>query len=100
MAGVLDCLDEDSYRAVYTVADALRGGTDPESINSLIMAAGRLLREAAERMPDWAEESGQAAMAAAETADEAGWSLVRSLAIQAWEETSRILVDRNKEAVA
>ena len=93
LVGILDCLDEDSYRAVHTIAEALRGGNDPESVNCLILAAGRLLREAAHRMPEWAEEATGATEAAAETADQAGCLLVKALALQAWLQTSRILCD-------
>ena len=93
LAGLLDSLDEEGYRAVCTVAEALRGGSDPESVNSLILAAGRLLREAAERMPDWAAEAAQSAVQAAESADEAGCQLVSALVLQAWRETTRMLLD-------
>lgn len=93
LAGVLDCLDEDGYRAVHTVAEALRGGSDPESVNSLILAAGRLLRQAAERMPEWADDATQAALMAAESADEAGFHLVKALVTQAWRETTRIILE-------
>lgn len=98
LSGILDCLDEDSYRAVYTVAEALRGGNDPESINSLILAAGRLLRQAAERMPEWADASAHSALQAAESADEAGCQLVRALVLQAWVETTRLILGDEEAA--
>jgi hypothetical protein len=96
LVGILDCLDEESYRVVYSVAEALRGGSDPESTNTLILAAGRLLRHAAENMPDWADEALQSTMEAAEHADEAGCQLVKSLASQAWLETTRILLEEKR----
>ncbi|HET6383341.1 MAG TPA: hypothetical protein VFJ58_08125 [Armatimonadota bacterium] len=98
LEGILDCLDEDAYRAVSTVAEALRGGDDPEAINSLILAAGRLLRQAAERMPDWAEDAKLAVLHAAESADESGCELVSALVLQAWRETSRLLLCGDEDA--
>ncbi len=100
LSGILDCLDEEGYRAVHTVAEALRGGNDPEAINSLILAAGRLLRQAAERMPEWAEDSTQAVLNAADNADEAGCHLVRALVSQAWHETSRLILSDERSCDA
>jgi hypothetical protein len=96
LAGVLDCLDEDAYRIVRTVAEALRGGNDAESINALILAAGQLLRQAVELIPDWAAEARDAALEAAETTDEAGHHLVRSLTTQCWIETTRLVLSTSE----
>lgn len=92
LAGILDCLDEEAYRAIHTLAEALRGGPTPEAINSLILIAGKLLRRAAEQMPEWAEDAAASAREAAAHADDAGCELVRSLATQCWRETSRLIL--------